>query len=85
MVKRGGLEGTAVAGEIEPMAKPTAWFSQRHGSEGAGLAVSGASAVTERRGEGERVRWYSCTHDAYTLETVHPGVHPSLYQSKQYF
>jgi len=25
---RGGLEGTAVAGEIEPRAKPSAWFSQ---------------------------------------------------------
>jgi hypothetical protein len=49
---RGGLEEMAVAGAIEPMAKPSAWFSQRHGSEGAGLAVSGASAVTERRGGG---------------------------------
>ena len=28
VAKRGGLEGTAVAGEIEPMAKPSAWFSQ---------------------------------------------------------
>lgn len=28
VAKRGGLEGTAVAGELEPMAKPSAWFSQ---------------------------------------------------------
>ena len=28
VAKRGGLEGAAVAGEIEPMAKPSAWFSQ---------------------------------------------------------
>ncbi len=30
--------------------KPSAWFSQLRGSEGAGLSVSGASAVTERQG-----------------------------------
>lgn len=40
----------AVAGAIEPRAKPSAWFRQARRSEGAGLAVSGASAVTERCG-----------------------------------
>lgn len=28
VTKRDGLEGTAVAGEIKPMVKPSAWFGQ---------------------------------------------------------
>lgn len=38
VAQRGGLEGTAVAGAIEPMAKPSAWFNLARRSDGAGLA-----------------------------------------------